>query len=154
MFNVHASAGRVALEAAAGNKGDSMLIAVTVLTSLSSDECSRVFGGTSEKKVFEFARLARECGTDGIICAPTDLKAIKQSEDTGRLLCVVPGIRPAWAEVGDQSRYATPKQAIRDGADYLVIGRPITRPPQAVGSSLEATRRITEEVGEALQSLN
>jgi len=113
-----------------------------------------VFGGPSEKKVFEFARIAKECGADGIICAPTDLKAIKASEDTEKLLCVVPGIRPAWAEVGDQSRYATPKQAILDGADYLVIGRPITRPPQAVGSPLVAMRRITEEIEEAVQNLN
>lgn len=153
LFNVHVSAGRAVLEAAARNKGDSKLIAVTVLTSLSSSECSHVFGGPSEKKVLEFARIAAECGADGIICAPTDLEAIKGSKDTEKLLCVVPGIRPAWAEVGDQARHATPRQAILAGADYLVIGRPITHPPPAVGTSLEATRRITEEVAEALPSL-
>jgi orotidine-5'-phosphate decarboxylase len=149
MFDVHASAGRAAIEAAANNKGNSKLLAITVLTSLSSDECTRVFGRPSLEKVVEFARLASHCGADGVVCAQSELEAIKESKDTSELLCVVPGIRPKWAATADQSRYATPKLAISGGADYLVIGRPITRPPSSVGSPVEATMRIAEEICEA-----
>jgi orotidine-5'-phosphate decarboxylase len=150
MFNVHASAGRAGLEAAARNKGDSKLLAVTVLTSIASEECEDLFGQPSLEKVVQFARLATKCGADGIICSPRELAVIKGSEQTRQLQCVVPGIRPTWAATEDQSRYATPKEAVLAGADYLVIGRPITQPPHSVGGPLNAAKRISDEIREAL----
>jgi orotidine-5'-phosphate decarboxylase len=150
MFTVHASTGRAALEAAARNKGDSKLLAVTVLTSLSSNECQRVFGRPSLEQVIEFAQLGEECGADGVVCAHSELEVIKQSENLRKLLCVVPGIRPTWANTEDQARYTTPKKAVSAGADYLVIGRPITQAPKSMGGPIEAVLKIIDEIGEVL----
>lgn len=166
-LNVHASCGRVAMEAAANNKGRAKMLAVTVLTSLSNHECFDVFGSGIAEKVRNFAIDAALSGMDGIVCSPDDLKLFDPSngpivwkgpepldlgsfyELTGKLLKVTPGVRPAWAAANDQKRVMTPGEAIRAGADYLVIGRPILRPPSEIGSPLEAIKRIVDEIAEA-----
>lgn len=130
IVNVHASGGPAMLEAAArAVDGRAKLIAVTILTSLSdSDIHASGFdpaAGTAEMAV-KLAELSKQCGLDGVVCSPLDIAAIKQACGTG-FMTVVPGVRPAGADVQDQKRIATPEAARAAGADILVIGRPITQ---------------------------
>ena len=129
MVNVHASGGINMLEASRraleGYDQPPLLIGVTVLTSLSEDALKEVgLQGVSEQ-VLRLATLARECELDGVVCASSDTKDIKDKfgED---FLTVTPGIRPFQSELDDQSRVSTPEEAIKNGSDFLVIGRPIT----------------------------
>ncbi len=147
---VHASTGRRALTAAAtalaqaplaANAPDNRrpaLLAVTVLTSLSPAELRETSPGSDSlvERVVRLARLAWDCGCDGLVCSPADLPALRQ-ELGPEPLVVTPGVRPAGAALGDQQRVATPTSAIGDGADFLVIGRPITRSDDP-GSALAA----------------
>jgi orotidine-5'-phosphate decarboxylase len=153
MFDVHASAGSAALREAAANRGDALVVAVTVLTSLDSRETRELFGTETTRKVLQFAQLAARNQIDGVVCAPTDLLTIKEDREASTLLTVVPGIRPTWAATGDQVRIATPSGAVGAGADYLVIGRPILQPPPGIGGRREAARRIVEEIEEAERGL-
>lgn len=151
MINVHASAGIEAMRQANANKGGALLLAVTVLTSLEENNAHLIFGAPTKAKVLQFARDALVAGADGIICSPQELEFLgKQGEFTDRLLKVVPGVRPVWADPGDQKRVMTPGEAIKAGADMLVIGRPITKPPKEVGTPVDAVKRIIEEIREAL----
>lgn len=99
--------------------------------------------------VTRLARLAKECGLDGVITSPQEIAAIRQECGAGFLI-VTPGVRPEWAATQDQKRVMTPGDAIRAGADYLVIGRPITKPPAEIGSPLDAVRNIVDEIAGAL----
>jgi len=146
MFNVHASAGIEAMRAAVDNKGISLVLAVTVLTSLEENNAHLIFGAPSKAKVLQFARDARIAGCDGIICSPQELEFLGNYPELKGLLKVVPGIRPKWSVAGDQKRITTPSDAIKAGADYLVIGRPITDPPKEVGTPVDAVKRIIEEI--------
>jgi orotidine-5'-phosphate decarboxylase len=132
MVNVHASGGRAMLEAArkaADAAGLPKLIAVTLLTSLDLAALADLpISGHPEGIARRLAVLAQECGLDGVVCSATDLPAIRSACGPG-FLTVVPGIRPAGAEVQDQKRVATPASAIAAGADILVIGRPVTGAP-------------------------
>ncbi len=132
MMNLHAgggatmmSAAREALETVSGRRP--LLIAVTVLTSMDDDDLGQV--GVSvgaREQVLHLARLTHECALDGVVCSAAeapDLRAVLPQD----FVLVTPGIRPADAEAGDQKRVVTPSEALRIGADYLVIGRPITR---------------------------
>jgi len=149
MFNVHASCGIEAMAAAVKNKGQSQVLAVTVLTSLEENNAHLIFGSPSKAKVIQFARDAKLAGVDGIICSPQELELLGKQKELAGLRKVTPGVRPEWAAVGDQKRVMTPGEAIRAGADYLVIGRPITQPPAEIGGPIEAAKRITEEIKEA-----
>ena len=150
MFNVHASAGIEAMRAAANNRGKSLVLAVTVLTSLEENNAHLIFGGPSKAKVLQFARDAKLAGCDGIICSPQELELLGKQKELAGLFRVTPGVRPEWAEAGDQKRVMTPGEAIKAGADYLVIGRPITKPPEAIGSPVAAAQRIAKEIKQAL----
>ncbi len=150
MFDVHASAGPKSIAAAVANKGGSLAIAVTVLTSMDDAEGRRVFGASPAEKVVQFARMAAEAGADGIVCSGAELAALRADPALKALRTVVPGVRPAWASAGDQARVMTPAEAVRAGASWLVIGRPILRPPTGIGDPLEALKRIADEIGEAL----
>lgn len=134
LITIHASAGLVALQEAVSNKGSAKLAAVTVLTSI-----------TAEKgQVLQYARLAAEAGVDGIVCSVQELSLLKSDPLTRPLFTVTPGIRPVWSENNDQKRTATPAEAVKQGADFLVIGRPITNP---VGiSRIEAVQRVIKEM--------
>ena len=150
MFNVHASSGREAVVQAVANKGNALVLGVTVLTSIDPEECCFTFGKTPELKVCDFARMLAEVGADGVICSPQELGILSQQPWSDKLLKVVPGVRPAWAAAGDQKRVMTPAEAINALADYLVIGRPITKPPAEIGGPVEAAKLIAEEIAAAM----
>lgn len=150
MFNVHASAGRDSVVKAVVNKGNSLVFGVTVLTSISADECVSIFGDKPGPKVLQLAKTLAEVGADGIICSSQELELLGQQPELTKLLKVTPGVRPLWAATGDQKRVMTPGEAIKAGASYLVIGRPITQPPTEIGGSVEAAKRIAEEIETAL----
>ncbi len=148
IFNLHASCGLESIRAAAKEKGSSILLAVTVLTSLDDAAARRSFGADALTKVLSFARDASEGGADGIVCSPKELEALAKDPLTAKLLKVTPGVRPAWAAANDQKRTLTPGEAIRKGASYLVVGRPILQPPS--GTAEDAAKRVVEEIEEAL----
>jgi len=150
MFNVHASAGKEAILQAVANKRNSLVLGVTVLTSIDGDECVSIFGEEPRDKVIEFATMLVDAEADGVICSPQELEALRVF-DPGVLLRVTPGVRPKWAAIGDQKRVMTPGEAIKAGADYLVIGRPITKPPPEIGGPVEAAKKIAEEIVQALE---
>ncbi len=130
MVNVHASGGRRMMEAAREALADvpqrPLLIAVTVLTSMSTEDLGEVgVADAPAVQVLRLARLARSCGLDGVVCSAQEA-ALLRAELGGAFRLVTPGIRPAGAEADDQRRVMTPAQALRAGATDLVIGRPIT----------------------------
>lgn len=125
-----------------------ILLGVTVLTSISEQESEDIYGAASSTKVLQFAKNAAKAELDGIICSAQEAKLLRNDPDTKSLLLVTPGIRPVWADPNDQARIITPSQAVKDGSDYLVIGRPITQPPKEVGSPRQAVLRIIKELEE------
>ena len=135
MMNVHAAGGprmltaaREALEAVPkGEQPRPLLIAVTVLTSMGGEELKAIgVDATAEQQVLRLAGLTGEAGLDGVVCSALEASVLRQA--MGPDFCLVtPGIRPAGSATGDQTRILTPAQALRAGADYLVIGRPITQ---------------------------
>lgn len=147
MFNVHASCGKEAIRAAADNKGSSLLLVVTVLTSIDDPECERIFGTISQNKVIQFAHDAKEAGADGVICSPRELELLAQVPELKGLLKVCPGVRPTWSEANDQKRTMTPSEAMKAGATHLVVGRPISTPPRGIGSPIDAVNSIIAEIG-------
>jgi orotidine-5'-phosphate decarboxylase len=126
VLTVHAAGGRAMLAAAkAAAPPETKVVAVTVLTSLDSvDLAEGGVIGTPGEQVQRLAELAREAGVDGIVCSGAEVAAAKADWPDG--FFVVPGVRPAGADVADQKRIVTPRQALADGASILVIGRPIT----------------------------
>ena len=135
---VHTSGGRAMMEAAveglAGGAGDqpSGILGVTVLTSL-SDQVGRL------------ARLAASAGVEGVVCSTREIRVC--AEAAPDLIRVVPGIRPSGVAHDDQARVATPQTAISEGADFLVIGRPITRAPDPAAAAAEIAETILERRG-------
>lgn len=132
MLNVHASGGsrmmsaaRAALEGMGPNRP--LLIAVTVLTSMGRADLDELGIKTDpEELVLRLAGLAKQAGLDGVVCSPQEVAVLRTELGDGFKL-VTPGIRPKGAELDDQTRVTTPVDAIRQGSDYLVMGRPITR---------------------------
>ena len=133
MLNVHASGGRKMMEAAlegahqgASGGGRPLVLAVTVLTSLGSDDLAEIgVDGSCEAAAIRLAGLAQRAGLDGVVASPQEIAAIRRACGPDFVI-VTPGIRPETAAADDQTRIATPERAIRGGADYLVVGRPIT----------------------------
>lgn len=131
MLNIHATGGRAMLvaakEALAGLEHRPKLIAVTVLTSLDDADLIElgIQSGTQEQAL-NMARLANSIGLDGVVCSAREASKMRRALGDEFLL-VTPGIRPQGAASDDQKRIVTPEEAVREGADYLVIGRPITR---------------------------
>ena len=128
LLTLHGLGGRAMLEAAASARpeGPLRLLAVTVLTS--HDEASLAdigLAGPLSDAVRRLARLARDAGIDGVVASPLEARLLREACGEGFLI-VTPGVRPAGAQAGDQSRLATPAGALSAGADYLVVGRPIT----------------------------
>jgi orotidine-5'-phosphate decarboxylase len=126
VITVHAAGGRaMMMRARKVAPPTTKVVAVTVLTSLSdSDLAATGVRDTASLQVERLARLARSCGLDGIVCSALEVAAVRAVWDDG--FFVVPGIRPAGADSGDQKRMGTPDAAMRSGASVLVIGRPIT----------------------------
>lgn len=144
MLTVHLSGGRAMCEAAVVGRGISktLLLGVTVLTSLTNDALSEVgFRGSIQDEVLLLAELAKNVGITGLVASPHEL-ALLRNRYGSLFKTVIPGIRPAWSESGDQKRIMTPRQAVDAGADYLVIGRPIT----ASSNPKDAVKRIIHEL--------
>lgn len=125
-----------------------IMLAVTVLTSLGDEDLAAVgIAGSAEDQVDRLARLAAQCAMDGVVCSPREVARLRAAQGPHFVL-VVPGVRPSWAESGDQKRIATPAQAVAAGADYLVIGRPITRADDPAA----AARRIADEIRDGVEA--
>jgi len=131
MVNVHALGGRKMMEAAraavTSASHQPQLIAVTVLTSMGEGDLAEIgLPGSPEENVRRLARLAEASGMDGVVCSPREVAMLRKTCGADFRL-VTPGVRPAGAARNDQTRVATPEDAIRTGSSYLVIGRPITQ---------------------------
>jgi orotidine-5'-phosphate decarboxylase len=150
-LTVHASDGERILKAAVqAMPPGSQILGITVLTSLAETELKEL-GMTLpvKERVLALAQMARRAGCAGVVCSGLEAAEVKQA--CGRdFVVVTPGIRPAWAQVAgdDQRRVMTPGEAIRSGADYLVVGRPI----YTASDPGAAARKVAEEIEEALQS--
>jgi orotidine-5'-phosphate decarboxylase len=145
LLTLHATAGRKAMQAAVGavEGSQTQLLAVTLLTSLNSRDLAFDLKIPLElpEYTLHMAVLARESGLRGAVCSPQEVEQLRRvCGDEFTLVC--PGVRPAWSEIGDQQRVMTPQQALKVGADYLVIGRPIT----AASNPTEAWEKICEEI--------
>ena len=148
MLTVHAAGGAAMIAAArdAANEAGSarpMILAVTVLTSL--DQASLAATGVSgspSDQVLRLARLAREAGADGLVCSPLEVAMLRATLGPEPIL-VVPGIRPAGSAAGDQARIMTPADAVAAGADWIVVGRPITEAahPAEAAAEIAASAR-------------
>ena len=157
LLDLHSTGGapmmRAAVEARARQNGASRakLLGITVLTSLDQAELRRTgISGTPAARALSLARLAQKSGLDGVVASPKEVRKIRRACGADFLI-VVPGIRPAQAgprAADDQARIATPAEAIRAGADYLVVGRPIT----AAADPAAAARAIVEEIAAAKPS--
>ncbi len=154
MMTIHTSGGRemmaravaAARETAEAEKlARPLLLGVTVLTSMKAAELDEIgMNPDVAAQVLRLAGLAKAAGMDGVVCSPQEIEIIRKEFGRG-LLVVTPGIRPAWAAAQDQKRIMTPAEAVAKGADYLVIGRPITGAP----SPAEAFLRIVEELAQS-----
>jgi orotidine-5'-phosphate decarboxylase len=154
IVTVHASGGTAMMKAAreaamaaaeAAGVPVPMIVAVTVLTSLDNADLAAVGQrNPAEAQAVRLAELAENARLDGVVCSPKEILAIRKACGKGFKL-IVPGIRPLWSATGDQKRFSSPAAALKDGADYLVIGRPIT----AAADPAAAASRITEEFGAA-----
>jgi orotidine-5'-phosphate decarboxylase len=146
MVNVHALGGRAMLlaarEALGPGSGAPLLVAVTILTSMEAPDLEEVgIAGPPRAAVLRLARLARACGLDGVVCSALEAAAVRR-ECGAAFRLVTPGIRPAGEDAQDQRRVATPREAIAAGADYLVVGRPVTR----AADPRAAVRAINDEI--------
>jgi orotidine-5'-phosphate decarboxylase len=136
MTTVHATGGEAMLRASA--REDVLVLGVTVLTSLDGGALQRVgFSGTPEENAVRLARLSKECGLRGVVASPEEIAAIRKACG-GDLIIVTPGVRPDGGSSDDQRRTKTPAAAIAAGADYIVVGRPITdaRDPRAAALAI------------------
>jgi orotidine-5'-phosphate decarboxylase len=126
-----------------------IVIGVTVLTSIEPEECQTIYGDGVQAKTLQFSLRALDAGLEAIVCSPEEVSLLRADARFKAALLITPGIRPKWAAANDQTRFTTPAEAIRRGADMLVIGRPITQPPAAIGSVKRAIERILTEIEEA-----
>ena len=129
MINVHASGGSKMLDASKkaleGFDKPPLLVGVTILTSISEEILTEIGFNNLDKQVKRLTKLAQRSGLDGVVCAASDASKVKQTCGES-FLTVTPGIRPKDTDLNDQRRTSTPKEAISNGSDFLVIGRPIT----------------------------
>jgi len=146
LLTVHAAAGAAAIRAAADAIPATKIVAVTVLTSLAEEDLGSIgLAGPVSDAVRRLAALAVEAGARGLVCSPHEVAALR-AEVGEDIMLITPGVRPAGAEANDQARVATPEEAVRSGADLLVIGRPITgaADPGAAAAAIAASLRRAE----------
>lgn len=143
---VHAAGGRAMLEACAHDR--LLVLGVTILTSLDDAELQRIgFAGTPVENAVRLARLSMSSGLRGVVASPHEIAPIRDACGTDFVI-LTPGIRPAGSDAGDQRRTMTPREAIAAGADYIVVGRPITN----AADPRSAAQRIVEEIGTSNQN--
>jgi len=143
MLTIHLSGGSEMIQAATAARANNMLLlGVTVLTS-ATEQTLREIGvaGKVDDQVLRLAKLGVEAGIDGVVASPHEIKKLR-AEFGDKIKIVVQGIRPSWAEPGDQKRFMTPRDALEAGADYIGIGRPIIAHPQPS----EAVAKILQEL--------
>jgi len=146
LLTLHASGGlammRAAREAAGGKQSRPLLLGVTVLTSFEEATLREIgIEGSLGSRVVALARLAKTAGLDGVVCSALEAPAVRR-ELGPEFKILLPGVRPAMAAANDQSRVATPGDAVRAGADYLVVGRPITAAANPRAAALEIGAEI------------
>jgi orotidine-5'-phosphate decarboxylase len=155
LLNVHALGGPEMMRAAARAVADRgilwiarpAVLGVTVLTSLDDDMLDEVGIKHDVKgQVVRLAALAHESGLDGVIASPNEIRLIREYVAAREFLIITPGVRPAWFESGDQKRTATPELAFLEGADFIVVGRPIT----ASSDPRSAAERVLDEISRVL----
>src|SRR3954465_4562844 len=139
MLTVHASGGskmlRAAAEAATQSASKPLVLAVTVLTSMADEDLHEIgVAGSAQEQVLNLAKLAQRGGVGGLVASPNELKALRQAVGL-EMKIVTPGGRPAGSDKGDQARVATPADAIANGADYIVVGRPIPGAPDPAAAA-------------------
>jgi len=144
MLTIHLSGGSEMIRAAVAARANNMLLlGVTVLTSATEQTLGEVgISGTVEDQVLRLAKLGVEAGIDGVVASPHEIRKLR-TEFGNKIKIAVQGIRPTWAEPGDQKRFMTPREALEASADYIGIGRPITahqRPSEAVAKILQELR--------------
>jgi orotidine-5'-phosphate decarboxylase len=141
MLTIHLSGGSEMVRAATSASGkDILLLGVTVLTSSTRETLQEIgVSATVDDQVLRLAKLGVDAGIDGVVASPHEIKMLR-AQFGNKIKIAVQGIRPTWAEPGDQKRFMTPREALGAGADYIGIGRPITahaQPRQAVAKILE-----------------
>lgn len=147
LATVHTSGGQAMMKAAVEAAGSTRVLGVTVLTSLSADafpEAGIDGKFTPSSLVLHRAKSAKAAGCAGIVCSGQEARAVREASGQDFLI-VTPGVRSAEDAVGDQSRVVTPYEAVKNGADYIVVGRPIRKAADPV----EAAKRIADEIGKA-----
>jgi orotidine-5'-phosphate decarboxylase len=143
MLTIHLSGGLEMIRAAVAARKDKMsILGVTVLTSTNEETLQELgVSGKIDNHVLRLAKLGVSAGVQGLVASPHEIKKLRAEFDD-KIVLVIPGVRPSWAEAGDQKRLLTPREAIDAGADYLVIGRPITAHP----NPREAVTKILDEL--------
>ena len=150
MINMHAAGGMEMMQAArasadttSSGKSPPILLGVTMLTSIDEPCFQTTFGSERKltKQVVHLARQTQEAGLDGVVASPLEIEPIREACGDDFVI-VTPGIRPKWAATGDQRRFTTPAEAIRRGADYIVVGRPVLEAEHPE----EAIERIFDEM--------
>jgi orotidine-5'-phosphate decarboxylase len=149
LFNVHVSGGeamlRATVDVAATAHPRPRVLGVTVLTSMNDDDLAAVGQiGPAQAQVLRLARLAKHTGLDGVVCSPQEIVEIRKACGPDFLI-VTPGVRPAGSDLADQRRVTTPAEAMRSGADILIVGRPIT----AAADPAAAAKAIADEIRNA-----
>jgi orotidine-5'-phosphate decarboxylase len=141
-ITMHTTAGHEAMKLAQAEAGDIIMFGVTVLTSLSTDEARQIYSSSIEDKVLQLAQAAAEAGVRGVVASPQELEALKSNSQTKDLVAMIPGARSSGVSADDQARTSTPAEAIKAGADLLVIGRQITR----ASDPAEAYKQLVKEI--------
>ncbi|MFA5146483.1 MAG: orotidine-5'-phosphate decarboxylase [Candidatus Omnitrophota bacterium] len=152
ILNVHAlggydmmkeACGAVKLEAQRLGIERPRVLAVTILTSMDENGLKKVgIHDTIQKEVVRLALIAKDAGADGVVASPSEAKLIRENAGEGFII-VTPGVRPAWAAKNDQKRIATPAEAVRNGANFIVVGRPITEAADPVRAAKEIIEEMT-----------
>ncbi|MGW0802988.1 orotidine-5'-phosphate decarboxylase [Nonomuraea sp. NPDC002799] len=143
ILTVHAAGGSAMIRAAVESAPNTMIAAVTILTSLTEEDLDRIgLAGPADDAVRRLAALSVAAGATALVCSPNEVAAVRREVGAGITL-ITPGVRPTGAATQDQMRVATPEQALADGADLLVIGRPITgaADPGAAAAAIAASLR-------------
>lgn len=142
MATIHLAGGRAMIREAVAASGDTLVLGVTVLTSFDHNELRGIgVTATPAEQVSHLVNLGTSVGLRGVVCSPHEIASLREQHGDA-LTIVTPGVRPAGADLGDQQRVMTPSEAIKAGANYLVIGRPITGAP----SKRDAALRIVESI--------